>query len=80
MKIVLKVKDTIETNPKNFSQDLDLYVKYNEKVEDALNRLNEYRGPNNQIKKIYNKFGQEIPLSHKIKGDNTFFYDLTLPN
>ena len=74
MKLILKIIETPDT--KFFPPDIELFVRYNEKLSETLENLNQYRGPDNQITKLYNEFDQEIPLSYKVKGDNVFYYYL----
>ena len=71
MKLTLIEREPIDkTNP----QRLELSVGYDESLESILTKLNDYRAPDNQITKLYNEYGQEIPLTYHVRGDITFYY------
>ena len=65
---------TLKHRTNNSIALLEISVDYNEKLEIVLARLNKFRAPNNQISKLYNEFGQEIPLTYQVKGNITFYY------
>lgn len=76
MRLILKIKETPDI--KFFPPDIEVFVRYNEPLQDALDNLNQYRSPDNQIAKLFNEYGQEIPLTYKVKGDNTFYYTINM--
>lgn len=54
------------------------YIKFGETLKTVIDNLNQYRGPEAQINRIYNSLGQEIPQtswSMKIKENMTFYID-----
>ena len=48
---------------------------FNDTIKDLLDRLNEYRMPNNKILRIYNKNGLEIPQTIKLQQNMEFYVD-----
>ena len=57
------------------------YVKFGENLRTVIANLNQYRGPDSQINKIYNSLGQEIPQvlwGMKIKENMIFYIDCPL--
>jgi hypothetical protein len=56
--------------------DIDVNIQYGQRLSDILYNVNARRPSASKIDKIYNQFGQLIPLSHKMKASNTFYYIL----
>ena len=54
------------------------YVKYGTSIKSVIDNLNQFRGPDSQIVKLYNQFGQIIPNNLwdiQIKENITFYTD-----
>ena len=65
-------------NAPGFSKPLEFDVYYNESLEDILDRLNQYRSPDAQIKTLYNQFGQQVPVSLNLRRDTTLYLEKNL--
>jgi hypothetical protein len=53
-------------------------IKQGDTVYSVIANLNQYRGPDSQIKKIYDVFGAEIPIkswSLRLANDMSFYID-----
>lgn len=78
--ITLKTHKNKNLPPGFNKQTLSIpYVKFGDTLQSVIMNLNQYRGPDTQITKIYNPLGQEIPQSLwniKIKENMTFYIDV----
>lgn len=54
---------------------LKYYINYNESVQTLLDKINNNRDNNHKILSLYNKYGQTIPITYRIRGDITFYHD-----
>jgi hypothetical protein len=61
----------------NEDDDIDLNIIYNQRLSEILTTLNARRPNDKKIKEVYNEFDQVIPLTHKVRGVNIFYYKLT---
>jgi len=61
----------------NEDDDIDLNVIYNQRLSEILATVNARRSIDKKIKELYNEFDQIIPLTHKVRGVNIFYYKLT---
>lgn len=58
------------------------YVKYGTSIKTMIDNLNQFRGPDSQIVKLYNQFGQTIPnnlWNIQIKENIVFYTDMENP-
>lgn len=74
MSLTLKSTKT-ENPPLGFSKPMRLPVKFGDSVRLILTNLNKYRGPESQISKLYNEYGQEIPAQFIINETTTLYID-----
>ena len=74
MKLTLIEK--LPKNSKETPKQLDIVVDYDESLESILTKLNDYRGPDNQVVALYNKYDQKIPITYHVRGDITFYYEI----
>ena len=50
------------------SSDLRVVGNAGETVADVMERFNTYRGPDQQITRLYTEFGVELPFSTRVEG------------
>lgn len=51
-----------------------LDARYNETLENMLRKFNDFRAPDNQIKILYNRYKQTIPLNYHLTSDKIFYF------
>ena len=77
--LTITLKTHQNKNPPGFNrQSLYLYAKFGDSFRTVIENVNQYRGPDSQISKIYNSMGKEIPQSlweFKIKENLTLYVD-----
>jgi len=45
----------------------EIYINYFETLESAITKFNEIKKPKSNLTKLYNQYGQEIPLNYNVQ-------------
>ena len=79
LSVTLKTHKKIFPNSGFNKQSMDLSsIKYGSTIQSVMDNLNQFRGPDTQILKLFNQFGQEIPnqlWKMPIKENMIFYID-----
>ena len=60
------------------NKKMTITTRYNQSLEDIIFNINQYRGPKNQITKLFNSLGNELTsnaMKLKIKENTTLYID-----
>lgn len=72
--VYITLREKAEDGTIDEANDIDFKGIYGQRLSELLENINARRPKDKKIIKLYNEFDQEIPLSHKVKGGNTFYH------
>tara|TARA_Y100000389_G_scaffold183837_1_gene201701 strand:- start:353 stop:556 length:204 start_codon:yes stop_codon:yes gene_type:complete len=58
----------------NTGNEYIMDIKHDDSLENGLKKLNDFRGPDNQISCLLNEHKQVIPLNYRVKRNMTFYF------